>query len=882
MADFDDIPLRQISIQQHLARAQELLDAGDPQAFVTYILTGVDDDERVVLDPILNRATHANGFFVTRDYDSVLGFHKDIIIAEPLTAFPVAYRDDTLSANIHIIRTFTSSSGEFRAAVHKIPNICLGKWGTHNMIRVFFPELYNDAGRRQGPFLSQEEQRIFYEQGLRPAIAELLGDKATEWPTTYQGELWRARARSGAFRFQTKVIPEWCLPVLAESIRDHLELNGVSWHHGIEFLHQIRGVKHATTHAVDEESAVSALDRFMTQNGLGEHLEEMAASGDWWIDVGLEISSMAKDCVAWRTDSHYRIVRKALGINSANAERITRPGSSKYVRDVTSHLPAVAGCRIAPGVRAQGDAEIKYVQLYTTDKSLIYHPDGQGHFGKIMTGRDVLEKKDQAYIENLYGVYINAIDSNHSLARIELRTPIKEAHSILLDLDDDLIRRSLVVFPGKEWWGFRAYRALAIKNILAWQSDGSAQLRARESALTLTAAATWLINSLHSTPDLGPACRELLVSILPSVGHSDADPNTLAFGSLRQRGNDSEAEESDGDTVLDLRGNPTDDDLPNARRAKRRRTAFPGYPYGAIFIEGLCVGPDFPVPRITERALGLSDEAIKHFFGFTYEDLRHKFFAASAIVRSHPSRTSNKVRKTFRIETSNNPPASNLASKGYRLDTPQRDLGSDVSDEGPEQPEQPNQPGSPEWIIMYSNDVDLVIQTVWGQFLHDLTAKAPNPKPADEPSYCKLSDEERLHATDETYKNKVLSDYFTTCRWKVATDREWTEVFDHLWLGKGQVKRGKVQNYASMTYFSSWEQIKARTDGETVLKMRKVLKAQFNKLYWMPFAQAERIWVVKPGKSLTRSPGLDSTAPAPRVIIQGPEKPTWFCDGDDD
>ena len=88
-----------------------------------------------------------------------------------------------------------------------MPNLCLAKWGVHNMLRAFIPGLYNRSTR--SPFLSEEDHVTFYEQGLLPAVKELCGDRAAEWPATYTDEMYWARGRNGTLSFQTKMIPEW-------------------------------------------------------------------------------------------------------------------------------------------------------------------------------------------------------------------------------------------------------------------------------------------------------------------------------------------------------------------------------------------------------------------------------------------------------------------------------------------------------------------------------------------------------------------------------------------------------------------------------------------------------------------------------------------------
>lgn len=113
----------------------------------------------------------------------------------------------------------------------------------------------------------------------------------------------------------------------------------------------------------------------------------------WWIDVGLEINSKKDEgCLAWRTDSHYQ------------ADRLTTPGSSKYTRDMASHLTEVSGCRIAPGFVSNTALSVRYFQAYTTDKSHTYRID-QGRYGKFITCDRILKGKDKDYLEGVYRLY---------------------------------------------------------------------------------------------------------------------------------------------------------------------------------------------------------------------------------------------------------------------------------------------------------------------------------------------------------------------------------------------------------------------------------------------------------------------------------------------
>ncbi|TFK58657.1 hypothetical protein BDN72DRAFT_950632, partial [Pluteus cervinus] len=550
-----------------------------------------------------------------------------------------------------------------------------------------------------------------------------------------------------------------------------------------------------------------------------------------------------------------------LALDDATAARITSGGSSKYHRDITSHLPAVAGCRISPGPRGQGHMKAAYFQMYTTDKSVTYHPHGN-HYAKHITAGDILSGKDKAYLEGLYNAYTDAMDKNYSIARIEIRVPFRFCHYGLLHFPEELIRESLLVFNPEVWWSWRAYRALALSHLLEWQSEGPTKYRVRPHALLLTAAIAWLLNSLHATPDLGASSRELLTSILPRISRNDVHPSLLAFGSLVQRNRDHDSDSSDADADEDNR-------VP-------RRSAYPGFPFGAIFIPTLRLGPKYPVPRITTTADELEGSSVSYFFGVNLATIQQRLVTSSAIAPSNPNRTRNKVRATQPITISVDAPSLfHLNNQGYRLPSPARDEGSDPSDieidDDDEEDTNQNRSSAVEEIIFHSRDVDQILNLLWGQFLHDLLAKAPNPSDAFKASYCTLSEAERSAVDESAFKSTTLSNYFGICRWKVGSTKDWNRTFDHLWLAIGKQKAGKyVQNYPSARYFQWWQRIKSdrEQDTETLVKMRTAIKKRFDKLFWMPYAQADRIWNTKFAVTLHTSPGLTPDNLAPQIIVK--------------
>ena len=454
-----------LSVLEFCQRAKDLL-ASNQADFVQFVLAGQDlDGTQACIDPVLNRVTPDEHIAVVRDYDSLLGISSRILVDTNLVVFPVPKREDTLSNNLHIKYEFTTADvkfpfpyipifeihalfqGTFTEELHRIPNLCIGKWGVRNMIRALIPGLYDPHTR--SPFPTREDLTTFYELGFLPGVQELCEDRSAEWPPTYTDEMFRARGRNGTLSFQTKMIPCWNVYALGSRIRSKLRDAGVPWATGIVFLHQIRGVKDTTWHDLSENGAEQALDEFLALESLDK--ETLSRRGKWWVDVGLEAFSDDKDCLAWRTDSHTAVVQEICQISERNAQRITSVGSSKYTRDMISHLPQVSGCRIEPGVQGQGGYRVAYLQMYCTDKALTYRQD-QGHHGKFVTCGDITKGRADGFINSLYSLYLNAIGNNDAHARIEVRVPLEFASAVLLGFDQDVITRALVSFPRMEWW----------------------------------------------------------------------------------------------------------------------------------------------------------------------------------------------------------------------------------------------------------------------------------------------------------------------------------------------------------------------------------------------------------------------------------------------
>lgn len=341
---------------------------------------------------------------------------------------------------------------------HHIPNFEFGSFGERHHLNIFFPLLWTPENSKsaQPHQLSKEKRALWYENGLCPAIVSLMGHHiASEWPATYETEEIRARKSRGGHAWSTKMVDERYVGSLAQQIRQELRENpfldedAKTWSSSFFVMHTIRGVKQAHHHELDEVSAEWCWNDFIRYSKL---TDEISTAGHWWVDVGIEVSSDAQDCLQWMTASHRDLVQEALGISDSHAQRITRMSSSSYSRDLVSHLTSISGFRIVPGQQAEGVYQAAYLQAYTTDKATVYNTDGRHHAKFLTTHEAMGHVQPTKTIDGIHSIYEQAVDANYSKARLEIRVPFSFATQALVNFDLGIIQSSLCSFSQEEWW----------------------------------------------------------------------------------------------------------------------------------------------------------------------------------------------------------------------------------------------------------------------------------------------------------------------------------------------------------------------------------------------------------------------------------------------
>jgi hypothetical protein len=99
----ENIPIESYTLPEFVEKTKLLQADHDDQArFITFALTGVDDEHQSVIDAVRNAVPEDHSLSVLRDYDSLLGLSADLAVDNFIYVYPVAKREDTLNTNIHV------------------------------------------------------------------------------------------------------------------------------------------------------------------------------------------------------------------------------------------------------------------------------------------------------------------------------------------------------------------------------------------------------------------------------------------------------------------------------------------------------------------------------------------------------------------------------------------------------------------------------------------------------------------------------------------------------------------------------------------------------------------------------------------------------------
>jgi len=284
-----------------------------------------------------------------------------------------------------------------------------------------------------------------YDLAIRAAAEDVIPDTVHDWPASFDAAQFKDRNHGRGFTNSGVIIPGLCLSELDKQIRYHIDTEPeLEWAADYFWGTEIRGVKDAYTHPISTPPA----ERLRLLQSVTKDID--TTYGTWYVDVGLEFI-LGGQALLWSTDSHSHVMQAALGLNTHEANSLMSK-RSKYVRDVSTHLESVSGCRVILDDKITNNLlSSVYAQLYMSDKSQTYHPEN-GRFGKTLTIQEAMHGNPPPWCQNLLNLYRDAARNVDVAARIEVRCPLEFAEECLTSFPEETIRTSLICYKREIWW----------------------------------------------------------------------------------------------------------------------------------------------------------------------------------------------------------------------------------------------------------------------------------------------------------------------------------------------------------------------------------------------------------------------------------------------
>jgi hypothetical protein len=349
---------------------------------------------------------------------------------------------------MRLVNTFGSTQGrQISVPLHTVPNVAIGSVARRHITRIAFPRMYATQPDKAVP---SSALKYLFNDGIRKVVSELMPHRLTHWPANYDTALRQTQDHRGQIHHMSIDIAANNLPAFGQRLLERLSHQPDM--QDAYFIHELRGTKGGTDHDPSDD-----FERSEAFEELMSHLDpELCQLDDWQIDVALEIS-MPDHVTHIAHSSHFRILKWLLP-SAANAQLNRLMQSDRFYVDQCASLDDLAGFRCELGNIGRDD-QISYINVYCTEKSVIY----QLHNGGIFRRRTPTELfpnslgkliKDVDDIGKAFHAASGSLDADGvpGNARFEIRVPLRTALDRLRQFPELLAELSLIGIPINVWW----------------------------------------------------------------------------------------------------------------------------------------------------------------------------------------------------------------------------------------------------------------------------------------------------------------------------------------------------------------------------------------------------------------------------------------------
>ncbi|KAG9098556.1 hypothetical protein FRC06_006227 [Ceratobasidium sp. 370] len=529
------------SLEQWCATRRALKESGQRQRCDRFTLTGhytdqaTDQPTRSRIDFHDHRIPDHIAPTQQSDIDSVLGIVKGdfpITAGVVLKYFMLLSTQHTLDADLHVppVQVQDRHGPDMLVDLHKIPNARFFEMEPQALIRIFFPRL--ERGPSGSNCLSEGKLQLLYDHAVRQAAMDALPEELTgNWPAVWDDEMFRAAdngrgtARGRHVQHTGRDVHSAYLNGFVGRIRQLVDAKEeLEWARSFFFLVEMRGLKtrDGSMHPppdpdiifdgdVDMENPrVQAVDRTLSCFHT-EAFEEDC----WFLDLGLNFRLPSPqggyDCPLPAVEAHAAILAHILETDMETCLRWVQGRGGYYQRDELAQLKVVAGFRFAnPDPTGTG---VCYIQLYTSDKSIIYNLNLPNHARRVTT-QQVLEnwnKVRKEHFQPLLAAFENASGAHEMYVRLEVRVEFGQYPFVQLRVPDEVARAWMFRAEPKHWWGWRLYRLDSVYSILRMWMESRSRVTVDDipEVCSLLVSLVWMANALVNRPDEGGTWNEV-------------------------------------------------------------------------------------------------------------------------------------------------------------------------------------------------------------------------------------------------------------------------------------------------------------------------------------------------------------------------------------
>ncbi|KAJ7775897.1 hypothetical protein DFH07DRAFT_951799 [Mycena maculata] len=285
------------------------------------------------------------------------------------------------------------------------------------------------------------------------------------------------------------------------------EIHKTDWGRTSYWFLQIRNQKDRTRNPPGSRRELQESIQDLLSDAVVEHATV-------FVDIGVEIQPPKGYAVLPLRERLSDLRMALLGLSEEECEL----GDAYH--DPWAGVAAIGGGRWNTKKNRLTANKISYTQVYTTDKSALYHAS-KGHRMPRLAEMMALRLKDaNQEIDMLREVYANlrsCLSKKKEIAtRIEARVPLDRASYMFEDARLVDCKNTCVLLPVEEAWGWRVERMMGFVVALRMSAAQDIEDRAQPDALKCVAAIVYALNALFSAPADKQKDRTLCLAVFPT------------------------------------------------------------------------------------------------------------------------------------------------------------------------------------------------------------------------------------------------------------------------------------------------------------------------------------------------------------------------------